>query len=85
MLIKKKCDDKWQEKYFLRNEVDLNRSFLTFILYVLILQALRESLDSGKSLAFPDGLLINGQTHSTINGDQGQSFQKNIVILFCKF
>lgn len=43
-------------------------------LYVLILQALRESLDSGKSLAFPDGLLINGQAHSTINGDQGQSF-----------
>jgi len=51
-------------------------------LYVLILQALRESLDSGKSLAFPDGLLINGQAHSTINGDQGQSFQKNIVLLF---
>ena len=42
------------------------------------LQSLRESLDSGNSLAFPDGLLINGQAHTTVNGDQGQSFQKRI-------
>ncbi|WJX40515.1 hypothetical protein P8452_27979 [Trifolium repens] len=26
-----------------------------------------------KSLAFPDGLLINGQTHATTNGDQGKA------------
>lgn len=51
-------------------------------LYVLILQALRESLDSGKSLAFPDGLLINGQAHSTINGDQGQSFPREYSSTF---
>ncbi|KAK2390761.1 L-ascorbate oxidase protein [Trifolium repens] len=36
-------------------------------------KALRESLDSRKSLAFPDGLLINGQTHATTNGDQGKA------------
>lgn len=35
------------------------------------LQILRQTLDSGKSLPFPDGVLINGQGHTTFNGDQG--------------
>ncbi|KAG5028678.1 hypothetical protein JHK87_012192 [Glycine soja] len=50
-------------------------------------KVLRESLDSGKSLAFPDGLLINGQAHTTINGDQGQSFKNDIYnpTSFCNF
>ncbi|TXG67735.1 hypothetical protein EZV62_009010 [Acer yangbiense] len=34
---------------------------------------LRETLDSRKSLPFPDGVLINGQAHSTFSGDQGSS------------
>ncbi|KAF7809761.1 L-ascorbate oxidase-like protein [Senna tora] len=33
-------------------------------------QTLRQTLDSGRSLANPDGLLINGQAHTTFNGDQ---------------
>ncbi|RZB57436.1 L-ascorbate oxidase-like isoform B [Glycine soja] len=41
-------------------------------------KVLRESLDSGKSLAFPDGLLINGQAHTTINGDQGKTYMFRI-------
>lgn len=35
------------------------------------LQILRQTLDSGKSLPFPDGVLINGQGHTTFSGDQG--------------
>jgi FtsP/CotA-like multicopper oxidase with cupredoxin domain len=35
-------------------------------------------LDSGKSLAFPDGLLINGQSHTSINGDQGKTYMFRI-------
>lgn len=34
-------------------------------------QSLQESLDAGRSLPLPDGVLINGQTHSTFSGDQG--------------
>ncbi|XP_027916972.1 L-ascorbate oxidase homolog [Vigna unguiculata] len=41
-------------------------------------KALRETLDSGKSLAFPDGLLINGQAHTTVNGDQGKTYMFRI-------
>jgi len=58
-------------------------TFSTFCFWYL--QSLRESLDSGKSLAFPDGLLINGQAHTTVNGDQGQSFQKGYCSTFCRF
>ncbi|KAE9614340.1 hypothetical protein Lal_00016685 [Lupinus albus] len=39
---------------------------------------LQESLDSGKSLAFPDGLLINGQAHTTVNGEQGKTYMFRI-------
>ncbi|KAL9326991.1 hypothetical protein ACSQ67_007636 [Phaseolus vulgaris] len=41
-------------------------------------KSLRESLDSGNSLAFPDGLLINGQAHTTVNGDQGKTYMFRI-------
>ncbi|XP_062002151.1 L-ascorbate oxidase homolog [Rosa rugosa] len=37
-------------------------------------QALQKSLDSGKSLPFPDGLLINGQASTTFGGDQGKTY-----------
>ncbi|CAI0429566.1 unnamed protein product [Linum tenue] len=33
-------------------------------------QALQASLDSGKSLPFPDGVLINGHSQATFSGDQ---------------
>lgn len=36
-----------------------------------------QSLDSGKSIGFPDGLLINGQVHSTFTGDQGNFYILN--------
>lgn len=36
-----------------------------------LLQALQQSLDSGKSLPFPDAVLINGQTQTTFSGEQG--------------
>lgn len=35
-------------------------------------KVLSQSLDSGKSIGFPDGLLINGQVRSTFTGDQGR-------------
>ncbi|KAI4327495.1 hypothetical protein L6164_019947 [Bauhinia variegata] len=41
-------------------------------------KALRQSLDSGRSLAFPDGLLINGQTRTTYTGDQGKTYMFRI-------
>ncbi|KAL1333076.1 hypothetical protein HN51_061832 [Arachis hypogaea] len=41
-------------------------------------KALQQSLDSGKSLSFPDGLLINGQAHTTLNGDQGKTYMFRI-------
>ncbi|KAL6222528.1 hypothetical protein ACLB2K_005920 [Fragaria x ananassa] len=37
-------------------------------------QALQKSLDSGKSLPYPNGLLINGQASSTFTGDQGKTY-----------
>ncbi|XP_028768450.1 L-ascorbate oxidase homolog [Neltuma alba] len=37
-------------------------------------KTLRGTLDSGKPLASPDGLLINGQTHTTFSGDQGKTY-----------
>ncbi|XP_057730258.1 L-ascorbate oxidase homolog isoform X1 [Arachis stenosperma] len=45
-------------------------------------KALQQSLDSGKSLSFPDGLLINGQAHTTLNGDQGMFFALTNVETF---
>ncbi|KAJ1419100.1 Multicopper oxidase, type 1 [Sesbania bispinosa] len=39
---------------------------------------LSQSLDSGKSLAFPDGLLINGQAHSTFSANQGKTYMFRI-------
>ncbi|XP_027193036.1 L-ascorbate oxidase homolog [Cicer arietinum] len=39
---------------------------------------LSQSLDSGKSIGFPDGLLINGQVHSTFTGDQGKTYMFRI-------
>ncbi|CAL0311533.1 unnamed protein product [Lupinus luteus] len=41
-------------------------------------KALRQTLDSGKSLAFPDGLLINGQAHSTFTVNQGKTYMFRI-------
>ncbi|KAJ8770708.1 hypothetical protein K2173_021355 [Erythroxylum novogranatense] len=39
---------------------------------------LQASLDSGKSLPFPDGLIINGQSHTTFTGDQGKTYMFRI-------
>ncbi|KAK4477490.1 hypothetical protein RD792_016716 [Penstemon davidsonii] len=36
--------------------------------------ALQQILDSGNSLPFPDGILINGQGRSYFNGDQGKTY-----------
>lgn len=55
---------------------DVDIGFFTF-------QSLQESLDSGGSLPLPDGVLINGQTHSTFTGDQG--YCQIISISFLKF
>ncbi|CAJ2646260.1 unnamed protein product [Trifolium pratense] len=41
-------------------------------------KTLSQSLDSGKSLGFPDGLLINGQVHSTFTGNQGKTYMFRI-------
>ncbi|MED6167398.1 hypothetical protein PIB30_002368 [Stylosanthes scabra] len=41
-------------------------------------KTLRQSLDSGKSLGPPDGLLINGQTRPTFTGNQGQTYMLRI-------
>ncbi|KAF7809796.1 L-ascorbate oxidase-like protein [Senna tora] len=41
-------------------------------------KTLRQTLDSGRSLANPDGLLINGQAHTTFNGDQGKTYMFRI-------
>ncbi|CAM8903854.1 unnamed protein product [Rhodiola kirilowii] len=37
-------------------------------------KALQQTLDSGKSLRFPDGVLINGQTHPAFTGEQGKTY-----------
>ncbi|XP_050208096.1 L-ascorbate oxidase homolog [Mercurialis annua] len=37
-------------------------------------KTLQATLDSGSSLRFPDGVLINGQTHTTFSGDQGKTY-----------
>ncbi|MBA0724656.1 hypothetical protein Golax_021331, partial [Gossypium laxum] len=39
---------------------------------------LQQSLDSGKPLPFPDGILINGQTQSTFSGEQGKTYMFRI-------
>uniref|UniRef100_A0A1D1Y9M4 L-ascorbate oxidase n=1 Tax=Anthurium amnicola TaxID=1678845 RepID=A0A1D1Y9M4_9ARAE len=42
-------------------------------------KAMRQSLDAGTALAFPDGLLINGRPqYSTFNGDQGKIYMFRI-------
>ncbi|XWS29372.1 hypothetical protein CRYUN_Cryun24cG0023900 [Craigia yunnanensis] len=41
-------------------------------------KALQQSLDSGKSLPFPNGVLINGQTQTTFSGDQGKTYMFRI-------
>ncbi|GAV88929.1 Cu-oxidase domain-containing protein/Cu-oxidase_2 domain-containing protein/Cu-oxidase_3 domain-containing protein [Cephalotus follicularis] len=41
-------------------------------------KTLQQSLDSGKSLPFPDGVLINGQGHTTFSGDQGKTYMFRI-------
>ncbi|KAG8384447.1 hypothetical protein BUALT_Bualt04G0118800 [Buddleja alternifolia] len=37
-------------------------------------KGLQQILDSGKSLPFPNGLLINGQGRMSFNGDQGKTY-----------
>ncbi|KAM7507032.1 hypothetical protein LguiA_017485 [Lonicera macranthoides] len=39
---------------------------------------IQQYLDSGKSLPFPDGVLINGQAQSTFSGDQGKTYMFRI-------
>lgn len=39
---------------------------------------LQQILDSGKSLPFPDGVVINGQTQSSFSGDQGKTYMFRI-------
>ncbi|XP_031265188.1 L-ascorbate oxidase homolog [Pistacia vera] len=41
-------------------------------------KTLQQTLDSGKSLPFPDGVLINGQAHTTFTGDQGKTYMFKI-------
>ncbi|ESW28835.1 hypothetical protein PHAVU_002G021900 [Phaseolus vulgaris] len=41
-------------------------------------KTLRQTLDSGKSIGLPDGLLINGQPHSTFTGNQGKTYMFRI-------
>ncbi|KAJ4714954.1 L-ascorbate oxidase-like [Melia azedarach] len=41
-------------------------------------KTLQQTLDSGKSLPFPDGVLINGLTHTTFSGDQGKTYMFRI-------
>ncbi|PHU27381.1 L-ascorbate oxidase -like protein [Capsicum chinense] len=41
-------------------------------------KVLRQLLDSGKSLPYPNGLLINGQKQSTFTGDQGKTYMFRI-------
>lgn len=38
-------------------------------------KVLQGSLDSGKSLPFPDGILINGQAKTSFTGDQGKTYR----------
>ncbi|KAJ6678478.1 MULTI-COPPER OXIDASE [Salix viminalis] len=41
-------------------------------------KTLQAYLDSGRTLSFPDGVLINGQTYSTFSGDQGKTYMFRI-------
>ncbi|KAK2999588.1 hypothetical protein RJ639_023493 [Escallonia herrerae] len=41
-------------------------------------KALQQYLDSGRTLPFPDGVLINGQTQSSFSGDQGKTYMFRI-------
>nr|XP_043614995.1 L-ascorbate oxidase homolog [Erigeron canadensis] len=41
-------------------------------------KGLQQYLDSGRSLTFPDGILVNGQTGSTFSGDQGKTYMFRI-------
>ncbi|KAM2546494.1 hypothetical protein TB1_017908 [Malus domestica] len=46
--------------------------------YKISHKSLQQSLDSGKSLPFPTGVLINGQTSNTFSGDQGKTYMFRI-------
>ncbi|XP_062155624.1 L-ascorbate oxidase homolog [Alnus glutinosa] len=41
-------------------------------------KTLQQNLDTGKSLPFPDGVLINGQGQNTFSGDQGKTYMFRI-------
>ncbi|KAK8268227.1 hypothetical protein V6Z12_D11G052500 [Gossypium hirsutum] len=41
-------------------------------------KTLQQSLESGKSMPFPDGVLINGQTQATFTGDLGKTYMFRI-------
>lgn len=51
---------------------------------LLRFQGLQQYLDSGKSLTFPDGILVNGQTGATFSGDQGHFLHWQSVCLTLK-
>ncbi|XP_074295406.1 L-ascorbate oxidase homolog [Silene latifolia] len=38
-------------------------------------KSLQQNLDAGSALPFPDGLLINGQTHTSFTADQGKTYK----------
>lgn len=41
-------------------------------------KGLQQYLESGRSLPFPDGILVNGQTRTTFSGDQGKTYMFRI-------
>ncbi|GJZ89770.1 L-ascorbate oxidase [Tanacetum coccineum] len=41
-------------------------------------KGLQAYLESGRSLTFPDGILVNGQTGTTFSGDQGKTYMFRI-------
>ncbi|CAN1225295.1 L-ascorbate oxidase homolog [Linum grandiflorum] len=43
-------------------------------------KVLQDSLDSGKSLPLPDGVLINGQIQATFSGDQDVGQSVNVLV-----
>ncbi|KAL8151963.1 hypothetical protein V2J09_021771 [Rumex salicifolius] len=42
-------------------------------------KALSQVLDSGKFLPPPDGILMNGQTHTALNGDSGKTYRIRVA------
>ncbi|KAJ9562315.1 hypothetical protein OSB04_007475 [Centaurea solstitialis] len=41
-------------------------------------KGLQQYLESGRTLPFPDGILVNGQTRTTFSGDQGKTYMFRI-------